>query len=149
MVDLSLQIATASLVVSFTALSVAWYGIRRANKTSSAATLVTLNEGFRQAWGRYFEAPAERQQYELAELLNLFEIACAIYLEKSLTGNSRELVFEYIDGMLKIVVRNENSSEWVRHELLQSKTTFKFIKQFINEKPPGLSVTIPPEWYQT
>lgn len=148
MANLSLGIALASLAVAFVALIVAGYGIRKANRATSAAMLVTFNEGFRQAWGRYFDASENKKQFELAELLNLFEIACAIYLEKSLTGNSRELVFEYLDSILKILITNKEVSEQVRRELIQSKTTFKFIKKFIDEKPPGLSVTIPTEWYQ-
>ena len=99
-------VAAASLFISFVALVVSWFGIWRANRTTSAATLVTLNEGFRQAWTRFFDAQQEGQHYELAELLNLFEIACAIYLEKSLSGNARALMFEYLDNVLQHLVRN-------------------------------------------
>jgi hypothetical protein len=72
-------IAAASLGIALVALVVSWLGIWRANRTTSAATLVTLKEGFRQAWSRFFDAQDEAEKYyELAELLNLFEIACAI-----------------------------------------------------------------------
>jgi hypothetical protein len=141
-------LAAASLAVAVVALSVAWYAIVRANKTTSASTLVTLNEGFRQAWGRFLTAYPDTRNYELAELLNLCEIACAVYLEKSLSGNSRKLMFEYLDGIFQILVKNEYSNEHVP-PLLQSKTTFVFIKQFLRTKPRPLSVTIPPRWYES
>ena len=79
-------VAAASLAVAFAALGVSWYGIRRSNKTTSTGTLVTLNEGFRQAWGRFLSDEVEDREYELAELMNLFEIACAAYDEGSIHG---------------------------------------------------------------
>lgn len=45
-------IALASLAVAAVALLISVYAIIRANATASAATFVTLNEGFRQAWER-------------------------------------------------------------------------------------------------
>jgi hypothetical protein len=68
-------IAASSLGVSLVALLIALYGIRRANKTASAAAFVTLNEGFRQSWDRYFKAigspDGDPAASELGELLNL------------------------------------------------------------------------------
>jgi hypothetical protein len=143
-------IAAASLGIALVALVVSWFGIWRANRTTSAATLVTLNEGFRQAWTRFFDAQDEpKKYYELAELLNLFEIACAVYLEKSLSGNARTLMSEYLENVLQHLVRNEYTKEQVGF-LLQSATTFIFIRKFMDRKAnPMLSVTIPPHWYET
>lgn len=92
---LSLFVAGASLVASIIALWVAWFGIRRADNNSSASLLVTLNDGFRQAWQRYLSGKNDEQkQYELAELMNLLEIACALYNGGSLSGMSRKIVEE-------------------------------------------------------
>jgi hypothetical protein len=139
-------VAWVSLVVAFAALVVAWYGIRRSNRTTSAATMVTLNEGFRGAWGRFLAAQGESRSYELAELLNLFEIACAIYIEKSLTGNSRKLMAEYLEGILRVLVANEYTCQEIT-PLLQTPSTFIFIKRCLKEKRAVLSVTVPPAWY--
>ncbi|MHB1936640.1 MAG: hypothetical protein ACYCOR_08650 [Acidobacteriaceae bacterium] len=141
-------IATASLIIALAALALSAYAIIRANKTTSAATLVTLNEGFSQAWVRFLQANAAAQAYELAELLNLLEIACAIYLEGSLSGNSRKLMFEYLDGSLTILVKNQCASKDIP-SLLQSETTFIFIKKFLNKKATALSETVPPKWYES
>ena len=140
--------AAISLLVALAALGVAWFGIRRSNKTTSAATLVTLNEGFRQAWMRFFESDPDDKKFNLAELLNLFEIACAIYLEKSLTGNSRQIMFEYIDSVLKLLLKDDANRQVVEDQLIESPTTFIYIKQFFKYKKGALSVTVPPQWYE-
>ncbi len=137
-------IALASLIVALAALAVSIYAISRANKTTSAATLVTLNEGFRQAWDRYLQAQTIDN---LAELLNLLEIACGMFMERSLTGNSRKLAGEYIKSVLSILRSNTAVSEQAV-QLLQTRDTFTFIKQFMKEKPATLSVVFPPAWYQ-
>jgi len=164
------MIATASLGVAGAALVIAWYGILRANKTTSAATLIALNEGLRQGWERYFDANKKAEDsritIELAELLNLFEIACSSYFEKSFSGNSRELLEEYLDSTLESLVKYPDTAERVTEKLIQSKTTFKYIKKYvkklidrqmkakensgepIEQEPTILSVTVPPGWYR-
>lgn len=141
-------LAAASLFVALAALVVSIFAIVRANATASAATLVTLNEGFRQAWERCLkkDIASDALSYELAELLNLFEIACAIYLDRSLTGNSRELAAEYLKSSLSLLVSHEHLNDKAL-ALLQDKTTFIFIKKFFNQRPSIISV-LPREWYQ-
>jgi hypothetical protein len=85
--------------------------------------------------------------YNLAELLNLLEIACAIYLEKSLSGNSRELMSEYLGSTLSLLIKTPVINDKALR-LLQTEETFIFIKKFLKQKPPALSVTIPPKWYE-
>jgi hypothetical protein len=140
-------IASASLVVAFVALAVAWHAILRGNKTTSAATLVSLNEGFRSAWGRFFLAKEEQKAAELAELLNLFEIACAIRQEGSVSGNAAELLQEYLDNVLRLLTGNTYICQQVV-PLLQNERTFVFIKRFLKDSRPLTEVTIPLEWYQ-
>jgi hypothetical protein len=139
-------IASAALAVALAALGVSWYGIRRSNKTTSAATLVTLNEGFRQAWDRFLSDNVQDREYELAELMNLLEVACAAHEEGSITGNSRTLLFDYLDRVLRALIRNPYANEQIG-SLLQSKDTYKFVRRFLKTKP-RLSVTVPPAWYE-
>ena len=141
-------IALASLAVAAVALVISVYAVIRANATASAATFVTLNEGFRQAWERCLQPQDEdATNYELAELLNLLEIACAVYLERSLSGNSRKLIFEYLDSVLSLLIKNSSLNSRVP-QLLQTDKTFIFIKKFLKKKRSTLSVTIPPDWYE-
>jgi len=146
-------IAAASLGVAAAALAISVYAIVRANKTTSAATLVTLNEGFRQGWEKYLQGlttEPDAASYHLAELLNLLEIACAIYLEGSVSGNSRKLLVEYLDNALSLLTSIPSVDDQVL-QLLQNEKTFSFIKGFlgkVEKKPSVLSVTIPPKWYE-
>ena len=124
------------------------YAIDRANKTSSAATLVTLSDGFRQAWQRFLKAPdVDAQKFEFADLMNLYEIACAIYLEGSLTGNSGKLIYQYLQDELNRLKDNEYAEQHIP-PLLTSADTFRFIRQFLSVKQGRLSITSPPQWYQ-
>jgi hypothetical protein len=141
------SIAAVSLGVAFAALCVSWYAIRRANRNTSAATLVVLNEGFREAWKRFFHANEGELEAELAELLNLFEIACAICLEGSLSGNSSKLMNEYLNMTLRMFVKHEYAREHIE-SLLQTERTFIYIKRFLRERRKSISVTIPPNWYE-
>jgi hypothetical protein len=141
-------IAFASLLVACVALGVAWFAIKRANKTTSAATMVTLNEGFRSAWDRFFLATGEQKTAELAELLNLLEIACAVRQEGSLSGNSVKLLDEYLKSVLRMLTSNAYICDQVELLLLQDKTTFIFIKHFLSANGSSLNVTIPVKWYQ-
>ena len=140
-------IASASLLVAFIALGIACYAISRANRTTSAATLVSLNEGFRSAWSRFLSAKEEQKTAELAELLNLFEIACAIRQEGSVSGNSAELLREYLDNVLRLLTSNAYICQQVR-PLLQDEATFMFVRRFLKEGRSRPGVTIPLEWYQ-
>lgn len=123
-------IAATSVAVSVIALAVAVVAIRKADRNSSAATTVTLNEAFRQAWPRFLSANDEDRQYEFSELMNLLEIGCAIYLEGSISGISRELIEEYLGNTLSLLESNEDARS--RIELMRhSPTTFRYVRQFL------------------
>jgi hypothetical protein len=107
--------------------------------------MVTLNEGYRQAWVRFFAS--EDKSWELAELMNLVEIGCAAYIEESITGNSREILLDYLSRVLETLKNNEYSNTEIEKKLIQSDDTFIFVKLFLNSNPK-LSVIIPPRWYE-
>jgi len=139
--------ALVTLLVAFAALVVSAFAIVRANNTTSGATLVSLNEAFRQAWVRYFDSKEpDEKSYELAELLNLLEIACAVYDEWSLSGNARKLVFDYLYRNLSDLIKHKEISAQIE-KLLQDKDTFFFIKKFLRKNGAELKM-IPLAWYQ-
>ena len=137
----SLLVSLVALAVSAVALLAALYAIRRSNKNSSAATLVTLYEGFRQAWQRFLDAKKANDdaglQYELSELLNLFELACGIYSEHSLVGVSRELAHAYIEESWVLLENNDDAKKRIRRMLTDPKT-FKYIRKFLGKRCPSL-----------
>lgn len=130
---LALVVALASLSVSVVSIFVAWYAICRSNKNSSAATLVTLYEGFRQAWQRFLDAKDDdkERQYQLSELMNLAELACAIHSERSFVGVSRELVEDYLQSSLSLLVNNEDVRNRIP-AMFRSPDTFKYIRRFLD-----------------
>jgi hypothetical protein len=121
-------IAIASAAIALIALVVAIYAIRRGNLNASVATLVTLNDGFRQGWQRVFSAGADRD-HEFAELLNLLEIGCGIHKEKSLVGVSRELSREYIEQVILLMEEDDDSRRQIE-KAINTPKTFKYIAWF-------------------
>ncbi|MGI0133468.1 MAG: hypothetical protein ACREBW_00720 [Candidatus Micrarchaeaceae archaeon] len=130
----ALAVSTASLVFAAAAILISLYAIRRGNKNASAAMLVTLTDGLRQAWYRFITADTEAaQSYQLAELMNLAEIASAIHFERSLVGVSRELIVEYLDNSLSLLKKHPKARAQVT-ALRHSAETFKYIDAFIKSR---------------
>jgi hypothetical protein len=142
-------IAAASLGVSFAALGVAWYAAFKANRNSSAATLVTLNEAYREAWERFLskELDDKARHRRFCELMNLIETGCGIVVEGSLSGVSKKMITIYLNDVLALLKGNEYAKAHVP-AMMHSPTTFEYLKAFLKSKPKYLSVTIPPDWYQ-
>jgi hypothetical protein len=120
----------ASLVVAAVALVIAFYSIQRGNRNSSASLMVALNEGFRQAWVRYRSPGPEGGDFELAELLNLLEIAAGAHCEGSLAGVARELAEEYLCLNLALLEMDEHARPQIE-ELQHSASTFKYLRLFL------------------
>ena len=154
MLDTSDQIAIASLAVALIALVAAIYAIRRGDINSSAATMVTLNEAFRQAWSRYLSAEHEDgRQYEFSELMNLLEVGCALHGERSLSGVSRELTEEYLRDSLSLIEKYPDVRRRIE-SMRHSPTTFKYIKKFLirmarKGHPHKIEATFTPEMTAT
>src|SRR5262249_17979792 len=96
----------------------------------------------------YFDSKEpEQRSYQLAELLNLLEIACAVYDEWSLSGNARKLVYSYLKNVLSDLIKHKEISAEIEKKLLQDKETFFFIKKFLSKNGAKLKM-IPVAWYQ-
>ena len=108
---------------------------------------MSLNEAFRQAWQRFLSAGEDTKSYQLSELMNLIELACAIHLENSLFGASNELIKEYLADVLRLLIKDTYTRTEIP-TLLQGPKTFIYIKKFLKAKRDNLSVTIPLEWYE-
>lgn len=141
-------IALVSLLVALAALVVAAYAIYRGNRNTSASTLVTLNEALRQAWERLLPTPGVIHIEHLADLMNLFEIACGINLERSLAGVSKKLMSHYLNSVLRMLINNSITRSEIP-KLLHDNTTFQYIKKFLGVKRKDRSVTVPLEWYES
>ncbi len=124
--------AWASLAVSLIALAVAFLAIRRGDNNSSAALLVTFNENFRSSWQRILHSDESDRQFELAELMNLVEIACLIQREKSIHGRAAKLLDDYIKQAVGHVLHNQSLASEIP-SLFQDETTFENITYFLSQ----------------
>jgi hypothetical protein len=150
-------VAVASLVAAIVSVYVAVRAIRRSGKNASAAMLVTLSEAFRGGWERVIASikdlqkgpDAEDTRYKtFSELLNLFEIACAIMNEESIEGFSKQIIHKYLVDSLGLIVGNDYARTQIPH-MLTDETTFEHIKAFIKSlRNQPLRYIIPVEWYE-
>jgi hypothetical protein len=119
------------IVVAVGGVWLTGYGVYRGNRNSSAASLIALNEAWRQAWERYLLAEGDvAKQHQFAELLNILEIACALKIKRVLTGPSREILTEYLDGVLTLL-KSSNDAKDRLGNLIHAPTTFKYIGQYL------------------
>jgi len=79
--------------------------------------------------------------------MNLLEIACAVYLEGSLSGNARKLIFSYLKNILSELIEHKEISDDIEQKLLQDKETFSFIRKFFRKNGAKLKM-IPLAWYE-
>ena len=150
-------VALTSLIVALASLVVSYYAIRKSDINASAAMLVTLSEAFRSAWDRVLEAiksnrespSAEDTRYKaFSELLNIFEVACAIINEKSIAGFSKQIIHNYLVDSLGLIVANDYAKSQIP-KMLTDETTFEHIKSFIKSlRNQPLRFIIPVEWYE-
>lgn len=120
-----------ALVVSGAALSIAVFTVWRTDRNSSAATLVSLYEAMRAAWGRYFQAEKPEQiNFEFAELINLIELACAVYLDAAVHGAMREMLEEYLIEVLDLL-RADGEARNRMVDLMERPNTYKYLKRFL------------------
>jgi hypothetical protein len=142
------EIAVASLLTAAAALAVAVYAIFRGNRNTSAATVIALNEAIRQGWERFLPIQGDVQIDQLPELLNLFEVACAISLEGSLAGVSKSLMDDYLKSVIRMLAAHPITVAAIP-ALLGDKTTFQHIKKYLKATRFQLSVTVPLAWYES
>ena len=105
------QLALASLIIALVGFVVAIYALYRGNRNTSASTIIALNESLRQALERLVSPSGVIDLDQLPELMNLFEIACGIYLENSLAGVSKTLMGNYLGSVLRAVIQNTEISK--------------------------------------
>jgi hypothetical protein len=153
----SFVVALASFIAAIASVYVAVCATRKSDKNASVAMLVTLSEAFRDGWQRVFssikaiqrEPDGEDTRYtSFSELLNIFEIACAIMNEKSLAGFSKEIIHKYLVDSLELIIHNEYARSQIPR-MLTDETTFEHIKTFIKSlRNQPLRFIIPVEWYE-
>lgn len=122
----------ASLTIALVALVVALLALRRSDKNTSAATLVTLNEAFTAAWQRYL-APKAKRDFEFGNLANLLEIGCAFHHEGSIHGASKEILGHYLESILGMIEELPDARKRLQ-ALREDPDNFKYIIRFLTKR---------------
>lgn len=127
---LSLIVATGSCVVSMVALAVSLIALRRSDRNTSLATLVSINQGLSDAWRHYLYDPSpEMRDLAFGDLTNLLEIGCAAYLSGSIHHESKKLLGQHLCGTLNIIEGHAPAHHALR-ELREAPATFANLRSF-------------------
>ena len=121
----------AALVLNAIALGYAarqlWVGRRGA----SAAALISLNESFRQAWLLFSNTDNDdARQHAFADVMNLLEIACAIFEDNLFVGRSGRLLEDYLCHVFILIRDSEDALRRIE-KLLLTPETFKHVLGFL------------------
>jgi hypothetical protein len=126
----SLAVSAVALFVAAVSLIVAVYAIRKGNRNSSVAIMLAISEAAREAWKRFRSATDnDTRSYELAELMNLLEVACAMVNERSIAGASKGLLQELLLQELDLIDSDDNAKQEIA-KLLSAPHTFEHIRKF-------------------
>jgi hypothetical protein len=122
-----------SLVIALTALVFARSALRNADRNSSAALVVALQDAISVGWRRFLTtAEAFWKDYEFAELMNVFETAASVHQEGALQGNAKKMVEAHLCNSLELISRNEEAKSRIA-KLREAPETFRHLIDFVNE----------------
>lgn len=107
--------------------------LRRSDRNTSAGTILALTEGFRQGWDRFVDEPdAKRRIRCFANLMNTFEVACAIHQDMSIHGASRELLEDYLTDSLRFIASDKGAREQIVR-MRGNPKVFKYLRRFLTD----------------
>lgn len=96
----------------------------------------------RQGWQRFLaendKGDHDRAAFELTELFNIVELACAIYYDSSFSGNVHRIVRQYLTNFMSFTDMNERFQE-VFQASIDTPDTYEFIRRFRDEMERGPS----------
>jgi hypothetical protein len=126
--------AVATVIGLPVTVAMVFYAARQLSltrKATSAATVVTLNDSFRECWIAYLNAADDGQRrFNFAELTNALELACATFRDKILYGASRKILEHYLVGVFLIIESNAEARKSLT-ELLETPETYENIVYFL------------------
>jgi hypothetical protein len=133
-VALAANIATLiAFVATVVALVFTARQLLHGRKAASAATLVSLNESFRQAWLQFSNAAEEdARQYAFSDVMNLLEMACAIFGDKMFVGHSGKLIEDYLCHAF-ILIQDSPDARLRVETMILTPNTFDNIVRFLRE----------------
>jgi hypothetical protein len=110
------------------------YAVRQlslARKAGSGASLIALNEAFRECWKDFLTGDENQKSFAFAELTNSLEIACAVFRDRVFFGHSADLLENYLLSVFRLIEANIDARGRML-VLLQTRQTFENIVEFLH-----------------
>ncbi len=87
-------------------------------------------EAFREAWERFDDPDATKRNYHFHNLMNLFEVGCAIHQDRSVHGASKQLLEDYMRDTLTMIARNAGARAEIAR-MRNNPHVFEYLKRFL------------------
>ena len=133
------------LVLTVVALFVAGRQLFHGRRAASAGSVIALNESFRQAWLQFRNAGDEgTKYYTFADIMNLLEIACAIFEDKIFVGRGGRLLEDYLCDVFNLIEQSEDAKKRIE-SMIHGEKKFKHILVFLRCHQDQIKrLTLPP-----
>lgn len=127
-------VSVVANVATVVALFIAIRQLQLGRRASSAASVVTINEAFRQAWGRFMDMKADdpRRFGAFCDVTNLVESACALHEDQVFTSRSGKLLERYLIAILRVIQGDPAARQWVAG-MLHDDHTFEHMRRFVEK----------------
>ena len=120
-----------ALVLNAGALYVAARQLFHGRRGTSAAALIALNESFRQAWLQFTNAGTEdAKQHNLADVMNLLDLTCAIFEDRLFVGRGGQLLEDYLCDTLILIGQSQDARPRIEAMMMTEKT-FEHVVRFL------------------
>lgn len=102
--------------------------------SSSAAAWVSISSDFRSEWLLFGQAENEVfKQFHFAELMNIFEITCAMFEKGAWRGVTKELVQAYVVDTLVRIKNSPDASERIT-QMIDNPESLKYVRAFLKRE---------------
>ena len=115
-------------------IGAAFYAARQlslARKAGSGATLIALNEAFRDCWHLFLTSgDAQLKRYHFGDLVNALESGCAVYRDRVFFGHSERVFRGYLVGVFRLIEGNAEART-ILDAFIDTPETFENIVWFL------------------
>jgi hypothetical protein len=133
------------LVLTVVALRIGAKQLYDGRRAASGGALIALNESFRQAWLQFSNAKDEgKKQYTFSDVMNVLNMACAIFDDKLFVGQGGRLLEDYLCHVFSLIGESDDAKGRIERMITTDKT-FEHILRFVrNHRPQIKGFKLPP-----
>jgi hypothetical protein len=123
--------ALVAILLNVLAVVYAAGQLKVARRAAAGASLIPLAESFRQAWLQFRQAADEpAKQHTFADIMNLLEVACAIFEDGLLIGGAGKLLEDYLCHVFAMLNRSPDAQQRIER-MVHTAKTFEHIGKFL------------------